>query len=279
MQTDNILNYPDIGGCYMEPHPISTWTVRPFSEMFGVNGINECLYIDNSNGQACNAIGYDGYTQKMDFSFSLMSNAQYRIKIFIVEGVASSWAGLDSGVFIKKAGYSTLENEVSFSMSDPEYNDIGATVIFDNTSSVINGQYLWDFGDGSFSNEINPIHTFDTSQDYLVTLSVLDGCGEVSGLYYQMNLSFDTSSIDWNDLFNIDIYPNPADDYLHINVANTHSIYSFDIVDTSGRIISHYKIDNLTHTIDLSLMHSGMYYLNFKNHNQGIIGQKKLVIL
>jgi len=38
-------------------------------------------------------------------------------------------------------------------------------------------EYLWDFGDGSFSDEPNPIHTFDGLSDYTVSLQVTNDIG------------------------------------------------------------------------------------------------------
>jgi gliding motility-associated-like protein len=42
-------------------------------------------------------------------------------------------------------------------------------------TSVITGDYisvLWDFGDGTFSNEVNTIHTYSSPNDYVVTQTV-----------------------------------------------------------------------------------------------------------
>jgi len=45
------------------------------------------------------------------------------------------------------------------------------TVNFDNTSKY-GENYLWDFDDGTFSNEKNPVHTFYQSRDYKIKLLV-----------------------------------------------------------------------------------------------------------
>ncbi len=42
---------------------------------------------------------------------------------------------------------------------------------FDNSSGIITNR-LWDFGDGAFSEETNPVHTFPGPGSYLVCLSV-----------------------------------------------------------------------------------------------------------
>jgi PKD repeat protein len=51
-----------------------------------------------------------------------------------------------------------------------------------NTSTTINGifvtNYLWDFGDGTTSNEENPFHEYTETNTYPVTLTVTDSVGD-----------------------------------------------------------------------------------------------------
>jgi len=48
----------------------------------------------------------------------------------------------------------------------------GAPVEFHAKNSNANGSYLWNFGDGSFSNEENPIHTFKKAGTFDISLSI-----------------------------------------------------------------------------------------------------------
>ncbi|MFM1773013.1 MAG: hypothetical protein RLZZ71_2155 [Bacteroidota bacterium] len=48
----------------------------------------------------------------------------------------------------------------------------GAEVNFNAKNSPKNGSYLWNFGDGSFSNQENPIHVYKKSGTFDVSLSV-----------------------------------------------------------------------------------------------------------
>ena len=48
----------------------------------------------------------------------------------------------------------------------------GAEVNFTAKNSTKNGSYLWNFGDGSFSNQENPIHIYKKSGTFDVSLSV-----------------------------------------------------------------------------------------------------------
>jgi len=51
-------------------------------------------------------------------------------------------------------------------------------VTFTNNSTGGN-TYLWDFGDGNTSTDINPIHTYTTEGNYTVSLTVTNQCGDV----------------------------------------------------------------------------------------------------
>ena len=48
----------------------------------------------------------------------------------------------------------------------------GAPVEFHAKNSNANGSYLWNFGDGSFSNEENPVHTFKKAGTFDISLSI-----------------------------------------------------------------------------------------------------------
>lgn len=49
---------------------------------------------------------------------------------------------------------------------------VGSSVEFNLSTDDDTGVYLWNFGDGNFSNDINPSHTFNTPGTYEITLSV-----------------------------------------------------------------------------------------------------------
>ena len=50
----------------------------------------------------------------------------------------------------------------------------GTEVNFNAKNSPKNGSYLWNFGDGSFSNQENPIHIYKSTGTFDVSLSVTD---------------------------------------------------------------------------------------------------------
>lgn len=77
---------------------------------------------------------------------------------------------------IGNANKSSVENhvdeEVPFNTST-QTSCVGAQVEFEVEGSDIKMKYLWNFGDGSFSSEPNPTHTYEMPGIYDVTLSLI----------------------------------------------------------------------------------------------------------
>lgn len=55
-------------------------------------------------------------------------------------------------------------------------------VRFTNTSNHGTG-YVWDFGDGSGSEEVSPWHTYDAGGNYNVTLTAIYSLGSVATVH------------------------------------------------------------------------------------------------
>ncbi|MFM2394959.1 MAG: hypothetical protein RLZZ546_2942, partial [Bacteroidota bacterium] len=53
----------------------------------------------------------------------------------------------------------------------------GLTYTFTNSSSTNSTSYLWNFGDGSTSTEVNPIHTYAAQGSYTISLVATNACG------------------------------------------------------------------------------------------------------
>ena len=99
-------------------------------------------------------------------------------------------------------------------------------------------EWTWDFGDGTTSNEQNPLHEFDTENDYYeVSLSILttDSC---SGIYTEYIYVSD----EWSDCY--------ADFYYY---------YAFDDSNTWGNT----RVFNNIQFIDMSYGEIDNWYWNF----------------
>ncbi len=64
--------------------------------------------------------------------------------------------------------------------SKENYFCVNTPINFENFSSTNGGSaiinYLWDFGDGNFSNAFEPTHTYEAEGDYTVNLTVTNSC-------------------------------------------------------------------------------------------------------
>ena len=273
METGNVLNVNN-NECVIENKPISVWTIRPYSEVFDLPGLNECLYLDNENGQFCDAIGYDGYTTPMLFGLELVANAKYHIKMIIVDGAGPA---LDSGVFIKKSNSDNM-TDIDFSWSDPEYNEEGATVSFSNlAANNLNITYFWDFNNDGIidSNDANPTYTFDESGSYIVTLEVINDC---LGVYDTISYPIVIEPVNLNENnTDVTIYPNPTSNAINIQVSNLRSVCFLNILDLSGRVLLSKELKGMNSFVNLLNLKKGMYYVSL-NDEDGLIYVEKLII-
>lgn len=94
------------------------------------------------------------------------------------------------------------------------FSNIGNEVSFVNNSTNAD-TYFWDFGDGFTSTEISPIHTYQTSGEYLVSLTVSNGLCPDNVFSQSINLSVtDIRKLNNKD---INIYPNPTQGFFSLD--------------------------------------------------------------
>lgn len=82
------------------------------------------------------------------------------------------------------SGNDILERVEYITVTDIPYADFQSTVNgmevqFNNTSENAD-EYVWDFGDGMTSTEVNPVHIYAESGTYNVTLTAINECGDHS---------------------------------------------------------------------------------------------------
>ncbi|MDX1683605.1 MAG: PKD domain-containing protein [Saprospiraceae bacterium] len=84
------------------------------------------------------------------------------------------------------AGSDILTRRNYITVGDVPVPNFTTNVILDEVifkdESIIYGSadYLWDFGDGNFSSEVNPTHTYELDGIYIVTLTLTSMCGSQS---------------------------------------------------------------------------------------------------
>jgi PKD repeat protein len=142
------------------------------------------------------------------------------------------------------------------------------TVTLENRSTPINNKltYLWDFGDGDTSTEINPIHEYATNGSYTVKLIAIN-CTFSDTL--QIEITVGSTGIQEDAKHAIEFYPNPITDYLSLNTDSRLIGSEYCIYDPIGKCVWKGTIDAENMTIDLGHLSKGLYVFKIGNeHNQ-----------
>ena len=147
-------------------------------------------------------------------------------------------------------------------------------VTFTSTGSNTS-TYSWDFGDGKTSTEKNPIHTFGTNGMFEVTLTVSNECGDY---FVTETFTINSNSVTEAELANVNIFPNPAQTNLNIQLTNSESdMIKMDVLDINGKLIMSNTFSSSRHTLDVSSIVAGTYLIRLRSDEASYY--KKIVIL
>lgn len=167
-------------------------------------------------------------------------------------------------------GTDTLRSFVTINTkphADFEYNINAENVKFLLTGS---GQAYqnWEFGDGFSSTELSPEHTYTSSGQYTVTLVTGNGCGSDT---ITKNLAITVGVSDLHAVYGINIYPNPAKDFINVQIEKQlSSECTLQLVSTTGQSILEQTMfigEKQNVSLDITDVPNGMYILNLKTDN------------
>ena len=150
------------------------------------------------------------------------------------------------------------------------------TVYFTNNSSEADG-YLWDFGDGYFSNLPDPVHIYDVTGNYQVCLITWNECSSDT-LCELIDLS--TAALMEDSQVGLScFYPNPVT--VHLNIKpGIGDLLNFELFDLQGRTVISRRMDfvqNTTRTIDVGFLPDGIYFARLTGNNYS--KSQKIIIL
>lgn len=136
--------------------------------------------------------------------------------------------------------------------------------------------YQWSFGDGNYSSQPNPVHTYSAVGNYVVTLNLTSVCGYgadsvTTHIYTKIDeLNFANG--------NVLIYPNPTKDNATITCKEGVVMKSVKLTNVMGQVILH---ENVTaqdkHELNLNGIASGMYNVDIET-DKGIVTKKLEVV-
>ncbi|KPK86248.1 MAG: hypothetical protein AMS27_05525 [Bacteroides sp. SM23_62_1] len=161
-------------------------------------------------------------------------------------------------------------------VADFDYTLDNELVIFNNLSTGAKG-YLWDFGDGSTSMDINPYILFPSTGQYTVKLIAYNDCKSDSTT---KDVSVVYTGISYGEERHIRIYPNPSNGQftLEMQLENSQDL-DIRIFDIVGELVYTHRVVNAQQykgTFDLSDLPGGVYYLHLQTRDKVI--RKPLIL-
>ncbi|MBC7884250.1 MAG: T9SS type A sorting domain-containing protein, partial [Saprospiraceae bacterium] len=146
------------------------------------------------------------------------------------------------------------------------YNQTNNLVSFNN-ASVNSTQFIWDFGDGNYSNEKEPTHLFAPGS-YEITLIASNECDSDSLL---LQIAITTGTIDGLDS-DIQVFPNPTSGKCTISFKDPikSTILVFNML---GMKISEIPFSGQVYELDLSNFPKGMYFIRVENNQMATLNK------
>jgi PKD repeat protein len=162
---------------------------------------------------------------------------------------------------------------------------IGDTVMFVDLSVPEPSDYYWDFGDMTVSSEKGPMHIYYAEGTYDAMLTVGNGVCSASitkpltvegyNPDYLIKLAREREKMKHPDLILITgakVYPNPASEYLKVDLAiSQKSDIIMHLYGLGGRIYEIEKFDDIEqieHSFDVSNLYQGLYFLRVATKNE-----------
>lgn len=224
------------------------------------------------------APSFNGYTLiKFDKTGKIV-NSKLKKSLSLIGHDILSMASNNLGfskALIADFNISNNENFMFLSDIDSELNESNKVLFFPQSKYFEEYILKENIQVGIFRNEVTSTNTkpnliFDKQGDLIF-------CGEVvtndSGfvskiLVVKLNSKGELVSLNKTDQYNIsafEIYPNPCEDILTVNLPKEHK-YDLEIIDLNGRIIQHFLSSDYTN-LPISDLLPGSYYLNIINQN------------
>jgi PKD repeat protein len=154
----------------------------------------------------------------------------------------------------------------------------GGTVTFNNTSTGAT-TYKWDFGDGENSTELNPVHTYSQSGEYMVTLTSENECGFSSATITIQVVVTGVGEIPGISEFNV--YPNPNSGRFTLTLkGEPQTSLELSFTNVLGQRLLNERVNfntgQISREFSFGQLPAGMYIFQVKSGDKAIF--KKLII-
>ncbi len=245
---DDALHYIDFTGNLAQYESVE-YLIGPLYPPLGNNEFHAVLTSINGEGDenTDNNFFTDGLnTIELESYDTMQIHLEIQTDDYAQE---TSWEFLDSdgSILYSHGPYEDEEDNMIFNYTfDVEYDQCYSFIIYD------------DYGDGICCGFGEGYYTLTTDDDTII----------VTGGEFEFEEIIDNISVDEplyiseNILENISIYPNPANEVLHINVGSGSSDYKYQIINVFGQVITNGVIKSGLNTLLTSQLANGLYFIS-----------------
>jgi len=119
--------------------------------------------------------------------------------------------------------------------------------------------HIWNFDDGGYSEEQNPVHTYESNGTYWVCLAINNDCG---GNNFCKNVTVSTLSVEDEIRQQTKIFPNPATDL--VNIQSPVNIEEISLMDITGKMVYEALPNSMNTSIRLDQLPGGVYIVKWQ---------------
>ncbi|MEA1873808.1 MAG: T9SS type A sorting domain-containing protein [Bacteroidota bacterium] len=123
--------------------------------------------------------------------------------------------------------------------------------------------------------QVSGENSLDFSETITYRVDGVDGSSE----NWQVSVQLDESAVDLIETLGISVFPNPATEYVNIQIPDNHSISEISVWDMNNKLLLKYTdLDNNNLFIPFNQLSDGIYLLNFRLKNHQVLQHKVLKI-
>jgi len=222
-------------------------------------------YVSNAGGQFL-AVG--GMTSLIGLEHPVIPGNTYRFLIGIADAGDAIYS---SGVIIRSQSFC---GNTWMQVPDFDANELAPLSFQFINQSTQAESYLWDFGDGQFSIEENPTHTYAEQGDYQVSLTCTNMCFDTTKTVLLESLV--TGNSDLANGLRFDVRQ-ASDGQIHIvfqgNIPKSSTIEVLDVLGRKRQHLSLGTVSRWNGTLDVSLLPKGSYLVRLTSGNRQAVAR------